>query len=41
LVEACAKRKVQFFAEEVIEENGAVTVKTARGLSAPLMLSLP
>jgi glycine/D-amino acid oxidase-like deaminating enzyme/nitrite reductase/ring-hydroxylating ferredoxin subunit len=36
LVEACAKRKVQFFAdtpvEEVIEENGAVTVKTARGI---------
>jgi glycine/D-amino acid oxidase-like deaminating enzyme/nitrite reductase/ring-hydroxylating ferredoxin subunit len=36
LVEACVKRKVQFFAdtpvEEVIEENGAVTVKTARGI---------
>jgi glycine/D-amino acid oxidase-like deaminating enzyme/nitrite reductase/ring-hydroxylating ferredoxin subunit len=35
LAEACAKGKVQFFAdtpvEEVIEENGAVTVKTARG----------
>ena len=35
LVKACTKRKVQFFAdtpvEEIIEENGAVTVKTARG----------
>ena len=35
VAEACAKRKVRFFAdtpvEEVVEENGAVTVKTARG----------
>jgi glycine/D-amino acid oxidase-like deaminating enzyme/nitrite reductase/ring-hydroxylating ferredoxin subunit len=35
VAEACAKRKVRFFAdtpvEELIEENGAVTVKTARG----------
>ena len=35
LVKACTKRKVQFFAdtpvEEIMEENGAVTVKTARG----------
>ena len=36
LAEACAKRKVRFFAdspvEEVVEENGAVTVKTAHGI---------
>ena len=36
VAEACAKRKVRFFAnspvEEVVEENGAVTVKTARGV---------
>jgi glycine/D-amino acid oxidase-like deaminating enzyme len=36
LVKACTKRKVQFFAdtpvEEIIEENGAVTVKTPRGV---------
>jgi glycine/D-amino acid oxidase-like deaminating enzyme len=35
VAEACAKRKVLFIAnapvEEVVEENGAVTVKTARG----------
>jgi glycine/D-amino acid oxidase-like deaminating enzyme/nitrite reductase/ring-hydroxylating ferredoxin subunit len=35
VAEACAKRKVRFFAntpvEEVLEEDGAVTVKTARG----------
>jgi glycine/D-amino acid oxidase-like deaminating enzyme/nitrite reductase/ring-hydroxylating ferredoxin subunit len=35
LAEACAKEKVRFFAhtpvDEIIEENGAVTVKTARG----------
>ena len=35
VAEACAKRKVRFFAntpvEEVVEENGAVTAKTARG----------
>jgi glycine/D-amino acid oxidase-like deaminating enzyme len=35
VAEACTKRKVLFFADtpvrEVIEENGAVTVKTARG----------
>jgi glycine/D-amino acid oxidase-like deaminating enzyme/nitrite reductase/ring-hydroxylating ferredoxin subunit len=35
VAEACAKLKVRFFAntpvEEVVEENGAVTVKTARG----------
>jgi glycine/D-amino acid oxidase-like deaminating enzyme/nitrite reductase/ring-hydroxylating ferredoxin subunit len=35
LVEACAKREVRFFSdttvEEIIEENGAVTVRTARG----------
>jgi glycine/D-amino acid oxidase-like deaminating enzyme/nitrite reductase/ring-hydroxylating ferredoxin subunit len=35
VAEACAKHKVKFFAdtpvEEVIEENGAVTVKTPRG----------
>jgi glycine/D-amino acid oxidase-like deaminating enzyme/nitrite reductase/ring-hydroxylating ferredoxin subunit len=35
VAEACAKRRVRFFAntpvEEVVEENGAVTVKTARG----------
>jgi glycine/D-amino acid oxidase-like deaminating enzyme/nitrite reductase/ring-hydroxylating ferredoxin subunit len=35
VAEACAKRKVRFFAntpvEEVPEENGAITVKTARG----------
>jgi glycine/D-amino acid oxidase-like deaminating enzyme len=35
VAEACAKRKVRFFAntpvEEIVEENGAVTVKTARG----------
>ena len=35
VVEACAKRGVRFFADtpvdEVVEENGAVTVKTARG----------
>jgi glycine/D-amino acid oxidase-like deaminating enzyme/nitrite reductase/ring-hydroxylating ferredoxin subunit len=35
MAEACAKRKVRFFAntpvEEVLEEDGAVTVKTARG----------
>jgi glycine/D-amino acid oxidase-like deaminating enzyme/nitrite reductase/ring-hydroxylating ferredoxin subunit len=35
VAEACAKRNVRFFAdtpvEEVVEENGAVTVKTARG----------
>jgi glycine/D-amino acid oxidase-like deaminating enzyme/nitrite reductase/ring-hydroxylating ferredoxin subunit len=35
VAEACAKRKVLFFAntpvEEVPEENGAITVKTARG----------
>jgi glycine/D-amino acid oxidase-like deaminating enzyme/nitrite reductase/ring-hydroxylating ferredoxin subunit len=35
IAEACLKRKVLFFADtpvlEVIEENGAVTVKTARG----------
>jgi glycine/D-amino acid oxidase-like deaminating enzyme len=34
VAEACAKRKVLFFAntpvEEIVEENGAVTVKTAR-----------
>ena len=36
VAEACAKRGVRFFAntaaDEVVEENGAVTVKTARGL---------
>jgi glycine/D-amino acid oxidase-like deaminating enzyme/nitrite reductase/ring-hydroxylating ferredoxin subunit len=36
LAEACAKRKVRLFSdttvEEIIEENGAVTVKTARGI---------
>ena len=36
VAEACAKHGVRFFAdtpaEEIIEENGAVTVKTARGL---------
>jgi glycine/D-amino acid oxidase-like deaminating enzyme/nitrite reductase/ring-hydroxylating ferredoxin subunit len=36
VAEACAKREVRFFAhtpvDEVVEENGAVTVKTARGL---------
>ena len=36
VAEACARQKVRFFAdtpvEEVIEENGAVTVKTARGV---------
>ena len=35
VVEACAKRGVRFFADtpvdEVVEENGAITVKTARG----------
>jgi glycine/D-amino acid oxidase-like deaminating enzyme/nitrite reductase/ring-hydroxylating ferredoxin subunit len=35
VAEACAKRSVRFFSDtpvdEVIEENGAVTVKTARG----------
>jgi len=35
VAEACAKRKVLFFAdtpvEEVVEENGAVTIKTVRG----------
>jgi glycine/D-amino acid oxidase-like deaminating enzyme/nitrite reductase/ring-hydroxylating ferredoxin subunit len=35
VVEACAKHGVRFFADtpvdEVVEENGAVTVKTARG----------
>ena len=35
MVEACAKRGVRFFADtpvdEVVEENGAITVKTARG----------
>ena len=36
MAEACAKRGVRFFADttadEIVEENGAVTVKTARGL---------
>jgi glycine/D-amino acid oxidase-like deaminating enzyme/nitrite reductase/ring-hydroxylating ferredoxin subunit len=36
VAETCVKRKVRFFAntpvEEVVEENGAVTVKTARGI---------
>jgi glycine/D-amino acid oxidase-like deaminating enzyme/nitrite reductase/ring-hydroxylating ferredoxin subunit len=36
IAEACTKRKVRFFAdtpvEEIVEENGAVTAKTARGL---------
>jgi glycine/D-amino acid oxidase-like deaminating enzyme/nitrite reductase/ring-hydroxylating ferredoxin subunit len=36
VAEACAKRKVLFFAntpvEEIVEENGAVSVKTARGI---------
>ena len=36
VAEACAKRGVRFFADtaadEIVEENGAVTVKTARGL---------
>jgi glycine/D-amino acid oxidase-like deaminating enzyme/nitrite reductase/ring-hydroxylating ferredoxin subunit len=36
VAEACAKRKVPFFAntpvEEIVEENGAVSVKTARGI---------
>jgi glycine/D-amino acid oxidase-like deaminating enzyme/nitrite reductase/ring-hydroxylating ferredoxin subunit len=36
VAEACATRKVQFFAntpvEEIVEENGAVSVKTARGI---------
>jgi glycine/D-amino acid oxidase-like deaminating enzyme/nitrite reductase/ring-hydroxylating ferredoxin subunit len=36
VAEACAKRNVRFFAntpaDEVVEENGAVTVKTTRGL---------
>ena len=36
VAEACAKRGVRFFAntaaEEITEENGAVTVKTARGM---------
>jgi glycine/D-amino acid oxidase-like deaminating enzyme/nitrite reductase/ring-hydroxylating ferredoxin subunit len=36
VAEACAKRGVRFFADtaadEIVEENGAVTVRTARGL---------
>ena len=36
VADACAKRGVRIFADttadEIVEENGAVTVKTARGL---------
>jgi len=36
VAEACAKREVRFFADtaadEIVEENGAITVKTARGM---------